>query len=508
MTRTVRDVLTCLNNAGLLSAVSLGALSYDAPLFDITFDNRTAKKGSVFVCKGKAFKEEYLFGAFENGAILYIADHTVTESLPYLLVRDIRLAMSKLGAVFFEEDCRDVVKIGITGTKGKTTVSILLKSILDSYCVEQYSKECALLSSLYIYDGKDRVSSELTTPEAIEFFRHLKNAGDCRLPFAVCEVSSQGLKYHRVSDVCFDAALFLNIGNDHISEVEHPDFEDYFSSKLKIFDRARTACINAESSMGKKAVAYAQRMCQAVYTFGFSCKDTLYCRSHWRKDDCEILSVSFHGGAFENYALRMFGKHNVENALAAILIAKLYGVPEAHIRQGLLSAEIEGRGQEYVTDDGEVRVIVDYAHNGMSLEALYRYVKEAYSDAFVVTVFGCPGGKAKNRRKDMGEMAALYSDFVILTEDDPAGESIADICNEIASYLEEKNTPYICEYDRGQAVELAFEKRQGKTVILLCGKGAEKTQKRLYGKEYYAGDAELAQGQIDVYNRRVLPIGS
>ncbi len=508
MKRTVKEVLDCLNAAGLLSVVSLGALSYGTPLVDITFDNRTARAGSLFVCKGKAFREEYLFGAFENGAVLYIADHMITESLPYLLVTDIRLAMSKLAALFFEEACRNVVKIGITGTKGKTTVALLLGSIFDSYCAEQYSKKSALLSSLYIYDGKERIPSKLTTPEAIEFWRHLKNAGDNCLPFAVCEVSSQGLKYHRVCDVLFDTALFLNIGNDHISEVEHPDFEDYFSSKLKLFDKSRSACINSGASFFKEITAYAESAGRAVYTFGFSEGDTLYCRSHWREDGYEFLSVSFRGEVYEEYAIRLFGKHNVENALAAILVAKLYAIPEAYIRQGLLAAEVEGRGQEYVTDDGEVRVIVDYAHNGMSLEALYRYVKSVYPERFVVTVFGCPGGKARNRRKDMGIMAAFYSDFVILTEDDPADEPIEAICEDIAFYLEKENTPYICEYDRGQAVMRAFEKRVGKTVILCCGKGAEKTQKRLYGEESYIGDSDLVKQQIDAYNQRFLPIGS
>lgn len=507
MTRTVENVLTCLNEAGLLDAVSLGTLSYSDALLDITFDNRTVKRGSLFICKGKAFKEEYLFSAFENGALLYVADHVITESLPYLLVKDIRLAMSRLGALFFEEACRDVVKIGITGTKGKTTVAVLINAILDSYCMEQYSKKSALLSSLYTYDGKARLPSALTTPEAIEFWRHLKNAGESGLPFAVCEVSSQGLKYRRVEDVCFDTALFLNIGNDHISEVEHPDFEDYFSSKLKIFDRARYACVNSGASFGQAITAYAEQNCEAVYTFGFFSDDTLHCRSYGIQNGRECVSVSFEGGAFEEYELCQLGRHNVENALAAILVAKLYGVPEEHIRRGLLNAEIKGRGEEYVTDDGEVRVIVDYAHNGMSLEALYAYVREAYVDSFVITVFGCPGGKAKNRRRDMGEMAARYSDFVILTEDDPANESVDGICREIAVCLDETHTPYICEYDRGQAIALAFQTRRGKTVILLCGKGAEQTQKRACGEEHYGGDVVLAKKQIERYNRSVVPIG-
>lgn len=508
MRRKVKEVIGCLSEAGLLSVVSLGALDIDTVLADITFDSRNAKQDSLFVCKGKAFREEYLFGAFESGSRLYVADRVITESLPYLLVSDIRVAMSKLAALFFKTDARDVRKIGITGTKGKTTVSVLLNAILDSYCAEQHSKSSALLSSLYVYDGNERKSSKLTTPEAIELWRHLKNAGDHRLPYAVCEVSSQALKYHRVDDVDFEIACFLNIGNDHISEIEHPDFEDYLASKLMIFNSSRIACINSSSDCFDGILAYARQACREVFTFGFSRDDTLYCSTHGRVNGCEAFSVSYRGEAFEEYTTKLFGCHNVENALAAILIAKLLDVPAEHIRSGLLHAEVEGRGVELSSDDDRLRVIVDYAHNGMSLDALYRYVESAYPEYYVITVFGCPGGKAKNRRRDMGTVAALHSDLVILTEDDPAEEPIEAICAEIAAYLDREAVPYLMEYDRGRAIARAFEERSERTVILLCGKGAETTQKRLHGEAPYAGDVAVAKAMLEDYHKQYVVHGS
>ena len=188
--------------------------------------------------------------------------------------------MSKIGALFFEDDAKDVVKIGVTGTKGKTTVSVLLSAILDHYSLVQYRKKSALISSLYTYDGVEKKESQLTTPESIELWRHLSNAGQCGIRYAVCEVSSQALKYHRVSDLPLDIALFLNVGNDHISEIEHPDFDDYFASKLKIFSLSQEVCVNSETAYRKEVVACAESIGCTVLTFGFSSDDTLYCQSY------------------------------------------------------------------------------------------------------------------------------------------------------------------------------------------------------------------------------------
>ena len=213
------DIISCLEANRLLKGASLQGLSPGTVFSDVTFDNRTAGKDSLFVCKGAMFKEDYLLSAFEKGAILYVAERAYQENLPHLLVGDIRLAMSKLAVLFFSQEASSVTKIGITGTKGKTTVAAFLNAVLDTYCMRQYSRRSALISSLFTYDGIVDKPSLLTTPEAIELWRHLANASKSKIPYVVCEISSQAMKYHRASDVTFDAALFLNIGIDHISEI-------------------------------------------------------------------------------------------------------------------------------------------------------------------------------------------------------------------------------------------------------------------------------------------------
>ena len=507
MKRRVDEVIGLLQKTGLLTKVSLGTLSEDTALSDITYDNRSAREGCLFICKGAAFKKEYLIDAFERGASLYIAEEPLCQELPYLAVSDNRRTMSYLGALFFEDETRDLVKIGITGTKGKTTVSILLHAILDCFSMERHQTKSGLLSSLYIENGRDKLESKLTTPEAIELWHHLAEMKRNRLSFVTCEVSSQALRYHRVSDVSFDQALFLNIGNDHISEAEHPDFQDYFSAKLSIFDLARRACINSSSDRFGEVIAAAKGSGCEIYTFGFQPTDTLFCEGYEHTEGKTRFTVSYMGYESEEYEILLLGKHNVENALAAILSAKLLSVPDDCIREGLLFAEVEGRGVELATEDRRVRVIVDYAHNGMSLEAVYRYVESAYPEYRVITLFGCPGGKGMNRREDMGKIAGKNSDLVLITEDDPAKEPLLEICQSVAAYVEREGTPYEIIPDRGQAIVRAFSLCQDKTVILLCGKGVEKTQKRATGDVPYEGDLYFAQEGIAAYDRSLLPIG-
>ncbi|MBQ7365347.1 MAG: UDP-N-acetylmuramyl-tripeptide synthetase [Clostridia bacterium] len=507
MKRTLKEVIAWLEAAALLKDTFCHQLSLDTVFCDITFDNRTAGKDSLFVCKGARFREEYLHKAFGSGALLYVADHTVCQTLPHLIVSDIRLAMSRLAALFFEEEAKDVYKIGITGTKGKTTVSVLLHAVLDRYCAEQYSSSTALVSSLRVYDGIVDKPSTLTTPEAIEFFRHLANAGRASLPYAICEISSQALKYHRVRDVIFDLAIFLNIGTDHISEIEHPDFEDYFSSKLMIFQSAGIACLNSGADHFDRIRAEAERAGCRVCSFGQKDDDMLQLISSRREGDYQTLTVVYQS-QIECYRLPMFGQHNAENALAVILAAKLCGIPDTVIYQGLMATQVDGRGKELVSCDGKVRVIVDYAHNQMSLEALYRYVEGEYPDYRVITLFGCPGGKAENRRQDMGRTAARHSDLVILTEDDPDTEPLEEILQTIASFVQEEGTPYFMCSDRGKAISMAFSHLFEKTVLLLCGKGAETTQKRQNGAEPYETDEYFARQGIEQYDTLVLPITS
>lgn len=305
----------------------------------------------------------------------------------------------------------------------------------------------------------------------------------------VMEVSSHGLKYERVLGLHFETACFLNIGRDHISPVEHSDFEDYFSSKLKIFDQCSTAVVNIDSDH-KDRILDAARKAQRIVTFSAEQSDADYTARN--------ISLSARGTSFDLIAegetrridLGIAGRFNVSNALAAIVMARLSGVNFDSIEKGLSSVRVPGRMEIVASSDEESLAIVDYAHNELSFKTLFESVKNDYPGRKIIAVFGAPGGKAEERRECLPRVAAQYADFVIYTEEDPAHERVEDICAELAA-----NTPSNLSYeviaDREQAIEQAFRIAEGHpSVVLLLAKGDETSQHR--GDRYVEVESDLS----------------
>ncbi len=504
-----KTIAEALEEAGLLIEADLPQGTVEIPeetvgipqgaITGISFDNRQVKPGFLFVCKGAAFRREYLFSALEKGALLYMAEERYAGYVdaPCLIVRDIRLAMAIAARVFYGEEARPVRKVGITGTKGKTTVSVLLSEILDDYTAKQGCRRNAHISSLSVYDGEREEKAQLTTPEAIPLWQRLAAAGRNHLPFAVCEVSSQALKYHRVSGIDFEAVAFLNIGEDHISDREHPNFEDYFASKLKIFENAKTACVFSGAEYFEKIHKKALSCGCSLITFGWRKEDDLFCsEAEFSETGCEF--TVFFAGEEHRFSLPLPGRYNLANALGALALAYALNIPPTSMAAGLARASVPGRGRCFTTRDRSLSVLVDYAHNKMSLEALLDLADEQFPGKKKVLVFGCPGGKAKNRRRDMGLVAGERVDHVILTEDDPGPEEAEDICREIAPYVTLGGADCQILLPRADAIAAAFsllEKEGG--LILVCGKGCETEQKMAYGAVYYEGDEAVVAHCLD-----------
>ena len=503
MSCMLKDILTALKKQDLLTIDQSQACGENACIAGVSYDNRKITPGGLFVCKGAAFRLSYLEAAIDGGVLLYVSEIAYIPSFPHLLVKDIRAAMAVIARAFYGKTVEELVKIGVTGTKGKTTVCSFLHSILDYESRHRWACRSAILSSLEIYDGTEQGSAHLSTPEAFDLWRHLANASANQFRYAVCEVSSQALKYRRTDGIHFDVAAFLNIGEDHISEVEHKDFEDYLSSKLKIFSQSDVACINSRTACFSRIRAAAKAARCRVVTFGFSPKDNVFCSDYKRCSDGTRFAVRFQGKE-ERYMIGLAGQYNIENALAAVAISKICGISYVSIAEGLASTVVPGRGITYATRDDKIHAIVDYAHNKMSMEALLNFVAAEYPEQSVIIVFGCPGGKARNRRRDMGLLAGGYADKVIITEDDPGPEPLTEICAEIAGYVSSSGTACEIIYDRGKAIHRAFESLPDGGVILICGKGVEKTQKRENGEAPYETDGFYVRQGIEQYEIRTL----
>ena len=475
------DYLQLLQKKNLLLSASGASLTREVAL--VSCDSRDVVPGTLFICKGAHFKAEFLQSAKEKGAFVYLADKPYEGvDLPCILVSDVRLAMALLADFYYNHPSGKFNVVGITGTKGKSSTTYYLKYIFDEYLSARGEPLSGVISSIDTYDGVERFESHLTTPEPLDLERHFANGVSTGMQYLTMEVSSQALKYDRVKNVEFAAAVFLNIGNDHISPIEHPDFEDYFSSKLRIFAQAAAACVNLDCDHAGRVLEAARKSCPRMITFSQKDSSATIFGSQVRKQGGDILFRVKTPRYSREFRLTMPGLFNVQNALAALAVCEALGIPEQYAFAGLMKARVPGRMEVYSNADDKVSVIVDYAHNRLSFETLFNSVKAEYPGRRIVTVFGCPGYKAYDRRKDLGEISGRYSDFVILTEEDAGEEPVENICRDIAQYVEKEGCDYSIVPDRGEAIRQAVMGCEEPTVILLTGKGAETRQKR--GIEY------------------------
>lgn len=448
----------------------------------ITYNSKDTKPYTLFACKGAAFKKDYLDEAVDNGIACYMSEAKYDTHRPvsYLIVNNIRKAMALVADAFYDKAYSKLNLVGITGTKGKSTTAYYIKYIFDEYLQSVGKKPSGIVSSIDVFDGVIKKEAHLTTPEAFELHTHFDNAVNTGIEFFEMEVSSQALKYDRVLGVEFDVGVFLNISEDHISPVEHSDYDDYLNAKLKLFAQSKLAVVNLNTD-DKERVLEAAKQSPSQVTFGYD-ESADYYGYNIAKQDHAITFMCKAKNFDTEFKITMPGLFNVENALAAIAVADHFNIPLEHIKNGLAKARSSGRMEIFSTPDQSIIAIVDYAHNKLSFEKLYQSTLEEYKGRKIITVFGCPGGKAYNRRVELGDLSGKYSDKVYLTAEDPGYEAVNDISKEIKKHV--LKHPCECHLidDRGEAIKTAILDAEPNSIILITGKGNETRQK--IGSEY------------------------
>ena len=351
-------MIDALRDEGVLSDFSCPEELYDHEYTYLSYNSADICENTFFICKGLAFKEEYLKDALEKGAGAYIAQSRYEGvDAPFIQVNDIRKTMSLVSALFYGQAYKKLKVVGITGTKGKTTTTYFVKNILDKYC----GKRSGVLSTVEVYTGVEDHDAHLTTPESPDLQKHFSQCLQSDIPYLTMEVSSQAYKMHRVYGMDFDVGMFLNIGEDHVGPLEHESLDDYLNCKLQLMKHCKNAIINRNSDKFDQIYETAKAYAERVIVFGMK-GDSDYWVSDIKKEEAGFsFVVQGKDGYEKTFRISMAGRFNVENALAAFCAAKALGVDDESIASGLYTSEVKGRMNLFEKDG--VTVIVDYAHN-------------------------------------------------------------------------------------------------------------------------------------------------
>lgn len=459
----------------------------------VVYDSRKVVKGCLFICiEGAKFDGHSVADdVVRAGAAALVVQKPVAiadEQAAVIAVEDTRYAMACISAAYFGHPAEKLKTIGITGTKGKTTTTYLVKSIL-----EHAGYRVGLVGTIETITGKRTIPSENTTPESYylqEYFAEMVEAG-CEV--VVMEVSSQGLMMHRSAGFTFDYGIFTNIEPDHIGPNEHKDFEDYLHCKSLLFRQCRIGILNGDDEHCEQILK--GHTCQ-VETFGLGEQNHLRAADLKLFKEDGLLGVSFRAEGIMEMDVKAYfpGIFSVYNALTALAICRHFNVSEDGIRAALLQAKVKGR-IEMIPVSEQFILMIDYAHNAMALKSLLETLRE-YEPKRLVCMFGCGGNRSRLRRFEMGEVSGNLADLTVITSDNPRMEEPLAIIADIVTGIEKTDGEYITIPDRKEAIAYAIRHGQPGDIIILAGKGHEDYQE-IKGVKYPMDERELIREVLE-----------
>ena len=437
-------------------------------------DNRKLTKDCAFVCiDGANFDGHSVVNdAFKcnAAAVIVMKNVEVPENIntAVIKVKDTREALALASAAYFSYPTKEIKVIGVTGTKGKTTTTYLIKSIL-----ENAGYKVGLIGTIETIIGDEHIPSKNTTPESYVLQETFRKMADNGIEVCVMEASSQGFLMKRTLGTEFEIGIFTNLEPDHIGPNEHDSFENYMECKSMLFRQCKAGILNADDEHLEGILK--GHTCE-VFTYGMS-ENADYRASNVKLfEEKGVLGISFsvNGRINTDVAIDMPGKFSLYNALTAVSVCSYLGIKEDAIKSALKSAKVKGR-IEMVPVSDDFTLMIDYAHNAMALESLLTTLKE-YESGRLVCVFGCGGNRAKSRRFEMGEVSGRLADFTIITSDNPRFEEPLDIIADIVTGIEKTDGEYIKIPDRKEAIKYAIENGRKGDIIVLAGKGHEDYQ--------------------------------
>ena len=468
----------------------------DIEIKEIENNSKNVKKGYLFIAiKGFAADgHQYIGSAIEKGATAVMIEEgcdvkalAIPEGITIVMAKNTREAMAIVSSNFYGNPSRKFKLIGVTGTKGKTTTTFMIKKIL-----EKAGKKVGLIGTIAIYrNGKKIKDSDRTTPESIELQREFAEMVADGVEVVVMEVSSQSLKLHRVDGCEFDMVLFTNFSEDHISPKEHPDMQDYFQSKLKLFQMCKTGITNADDLYGAKIPRLFPD--NNIVTYGIDnfanvlAKDITITNSYV---DFKVKVTDRN----ERVKTCIPGRFSVYNSLAAICVAQKFGISPEVVKEALVTVRVPGRS-ELVDNKKEIPIMIDYAHSPESLENILQAVK-TYTRGKVISVFGCGGDRDSAKRPIMGEISGRIADYTFITSDNPRTEDPQEIVEQIEEGMKKTKGKYKVVVDRTEAIKEAIQMATKRDIIVLAGKGHEPYQE-IKGEKYPYDERIIVNQIID-----------
>ena len=460
----------------------------DKEVSAVVYDSRKIVPNCIFVCMPGAVTDGHIYAraAIEAGASALVISHELDFTPPadttILFVENPRLALAELSAAWFGHPAEKLTTIGVTGTKGKTTTTYMIRSMLESAGLST-----GLIGTIEVICGQEHIHAVNTTPESWlvqKYFADMVAAGN---RYVVMEVSSQAMKLDRVSGFTFDYGIFTNLEEDHIGPGEHADMAEYIACKGKLFRQCRVGLANAEADYLDQVMA--GHTC-TLETFGMGEQADLRSEHVRRIHEPGFLGVEYDLAGLEQYHVRVDipGDFTVYNSLAAIALCRHLGIGQEAILRALSTIQVKGR-LEIVPTPGEYTLMIDYAHNAMSLEALLNNLR-AYGPERIICLFGCGGNRAKSRRFEMGEVSSRLADLTVVTSDNPRNEEPMDIINDILVGVGRADGAYVTIPDRKEAIRWCMEHAGKGDVVVLAGKGHEDYQE-IRGVKHHMDEREL-----------------
>lgn len=450
----------------------------DLEIEGIENNSKEVKKGYMFIAiKGFSTDgHQYVENAIENGAIAVMVEDgcdlkslNIPEGVTILVAKDTRVALAICSCNFYGNPSSKFKLIGVTGTKGKTTTTFMIKEIL-----QKAGKKVGLVGTIGVFINDKQIrGNDRTTPESLALQRIFKEMVDESVEVVIMEVSSQSLKLHRVEGCKFDIAVFTNLAEDHISANEHPDMQDYFNSKLKLFEMCRVGIVNSDDLHSAKIPRLFPD--NDIVTYGIDNYANVLAKDITITNAYVDFRVKI-TDKNERVKTGIPGRFSVYNSLAAICVAQKFGIDSETVKQALEEVRVPGRS-ELVDNKMGLTIMIDYAHTPASLQNILEASK-CYTRGKIISVFGCGGDRDPIKRPIMGEISGKIAEYTILCEDNPRTEDANKIIAEIEAGVKKTKGKYEIVFEREKAIEAAIKMANKNDIIVITGKGHERYQER------------------------------